>query len=125
MKKIEMLVGSSLQAFGGKRGEIDHGLVKLECVRDANIVVATAGAFEHCMCKVNPLNSGWFAEAFLTHSLCVDIFFLSCFFPLLSTPSFPVDLAPRTSPLLLFYSPFVGVLFLPTSSFGGNLCRER
>ncbi|CBN78074.1 DEAD box helicase [Ectocarpus siliculosus] len=51
VKKIEMLVGSSLQAFGGKRGKIDHGLVKLECVRDANIVVATAGAFEHCMCK--------------------------------------------------------------------------
>ncbi|CAM9196053.1 unnamed protein product, partial [Ectocarpus sp. 12 AP-2014] len=51
VKKIEMLVGSSLQAFGGKRGKIDHGLVKLECIRDANIVVATAGAFEHCMCK--------------------------------------------------------------------------
>lgn len=51
-----MLVGSSLQAYGGvgaKGGAgFDHGRAKLDRVRAADAVVATAGAFEHCMCKV-------------------------------------------------------------------------
>eukprot|EP00752_Nemacystus_decipiens_P002257 g2138.t1 len=47
--RVEMLVGSSLQAHGN--GGIDHGSAKLERVRAADVVVATAGAFEHCMCK--------------------------------------------------------------------------
>jgi len=57
---VEMLVGSSLQAFGGggatavAKGKEDRGKVKLDAVRGADIVVATAGVFEHCICKVRP-----------------------------------------------------------------------
>eukprot|EP00903_Cladosiphon_okamuranus_P019581 g18009.t1 len=64
--RVEMLVGSSLRVYGsgggggngvgiGTGGEseagVDHGRAKLERVRAADVVVATAGAFEHCMCK--------------------------------------------------------------------------
>lgn len=55
-----MLVGSTLQAYGsgsggaGAKGDagFDHGRAKLERIRAADVVVATAGAFEHCMFKV-------------------------------------------------------------------------
>ncbi len=56
-------MGSSLRVFGGggaaatataARVKEDHGKAKLDAVRGADIVVATAGAFEHCMCKVRP-----------------------------------------------------------------------
>lgn len=67
--KVEMLVGSSVPPYGtgsggggggagGAKGRgrfgfgFDQGKAKLERVRDADVVVATAGAFEHCMCKV-------------------------------------------------------------------------
>lgn len=58
--KVEMLVGSSLRAFGdggapAARGREDRGKAMLDAVRGADIVVATAGAFEHCMCKVSPV----------------------------------------------------------------------
>lgn len=51
---VEMLVGSSLAMYGssGSRDGVDRGKEKLERLRAASIVVATAGAFEHCMCKV-------------------------------------------------------------------------
>ncbi|CAM9621477.1 unnamed protein product [Scytosiphon promiscuus] len=50
---VEMLVGSSLAMYGssGTRDGVDRGKEKLERLRAASIVVATAGAFEHCMCK--------------------------------------------------------------------------
>lgn len=53
---VEMLVGSSL-CCGGKGGGVSGGgdlaKMKIESVRRASIVVATAGAFEHFMCKVS------------------------------------------------------------------------
>lgn len=48
---VEMLVGSSLQA--GMEGDANRGMLKLTDVRSAKVVVATAGAFEHAMCKVS------------------------------------------------------------------------
>ncbi|CAM9520022.1 unnamed protein product, partial [Hapterophycus canaliculatus] len=50
---VEMLVGSSLAMYGGSGAPdgVDRGKEKLDRLRAASIVVATAGAFEHCMCK--------------------------------------------------------------------------
>lgn len=45
---VEMLVGSTF----AKKADNDHQNMKLLEVRSAKIIVATAGAFEHAMCKV-------------------------------------------------------------------------
>lgn len=55
-----MLVGSSLQA--GNEGDGNRGLMKLVDVREAKVVVSTAGAFEHAMCKVRLYDTGGVAR---------------------------------------------------------------
>lgn len=45
---VELMIGSTL----AMKREGTSGLERLNDVRRANVIVATAGAFEHAMCKV-------------------------------------------------------------------------
>lgn len=52
---VEMMMGSSLSTNNEIKDDDSRGKRKLAELRAAKIVVATAGAFEHALCKVSVL----------------------------------------------------------------------